>query len=212
MPKEQYELKQVQVRLKLAEAEPLYSSEPITDSDKAVEVMAKALAEMDREYVCVVNLDTRKHPINFNIVSIGDIDQAQIPIQNVFILSNAKSVLALHSHPSGSLEPSRPDLEVTKRMVEAGRLIGIPVTDHIIVAGGTGLHTSIRSTNPELFSFVAERSKDFIAETAREYAMDVAEKPDTKLHKRVSVKKQIAEKQAVIVPADKKKYEKAVER
>lgn len=177
MPKDQYELKQVQVRLKLAETEPLYSNEPITDSDKAVQVMAKALSEMDREYVCVVNLDTRKHPINFNIVSIGDIDQAQIPIQNVFktaILSNAKSVLALHSHPSGSLEPSRPDLEVTKRMVQAGNIIGIPVTDHIIVAGGTGYHTSIRSTNPELFSpMVAE-------------------------HTRVSVKEKIAEKKAEI--------------
>ena len=178
MPKEQkYELKQVQVRLRLAEAEPLYSDEAITDSDKAVNVMAKALAEMDREYVCVVNLDTKRHPINFNIVSIGDIDQAQIPIQNVFksaILSNAKSVLALHSHPSGSLDPSRPDLEVTKRMVQAGNIIGIPVTDHIIVAGGTGFHTSIRSTNPELFSpMVAE-------------------------HTRVSVKEKIAEKKVVI--------------
>ena len=177
MPKDQYELKQVQVRLKLAETEPLYSNEPITDSDKAVQIMAKALAEMDREYVCVVNLDTRKHPINFNIVSIGDIDQAQIPIQNVFktaILSNAKSVLALHSHPSGYLDPSRPDLEVTKRMVQAGNIIGIPVTDHIIIAGGTGLHTSIRSTNPELF-------KPMVAE-----------------HTRVSVKEKIAEKKAVI--------------
>jgi len=177
MPKDQYKLKQVQVRLKLAESEPLYSNEPITDSEKAVEVMAKALAEMDREYVCVVNLDTRKHPINFNIVSIGDLDQAQIPIQNLFktaILSNAKSVLALHSHPSGSLDPSRPDLEVTKRMVQAGNIIGIPVTDHIIVAGGTGFHTSIRSTNPELFSpMVAE-------------------------HTRVSVKEKIAEKKVVI--------------
>ena len=201
MPKEQYELKQVQVRLRLAEAEPLYSSEPITDSDKAVEVMAKALAEMDREYVCVVNLDTRKHPINFNIVSIGDIDQAQIPIQNVFktaILSNAKSVLALHSHPSGSLEPSRPDLEVTKRMVEAGRLIGIPVTDHIIVAGGTGLHTSIRSTNPELFSFVAEQSPKFVYEE--------------KSKKRVSVKKQIAEKKAIMTFKDKVGKNKSQER
>lgn len=184
MPKEQkYELKQVQVRLRLAEAEPLYSDEAITDSDKAVNVMAKALAEMDREYVCVVNLDTKRHPINFNIVSIGDIDQAQIPIQNVFkaaILSNAKSVLALHSHPSGSLDPSRPDLEVTKRMVQAGNIIGIPVTDHIIVAGGTGLHTSIRSTNPELFtSLVAE-------------------------NKRVSVKEKIAEKKAAIVENDRK--------
>ena len=201
MPKEQYELKQVQVRLRLAEAEPLYSSEPITDSDKAVEVMAKALAEMDREYVCVVNLDTRKHPINFNIVSIGDIDQAQIPIQNVFktaILSNAKSVLALHSHPSGSLEPCRPDLEVTKRMVEAGRLIGIPVTDHIIVAGGTGLHTSIRSTNPELFSFVAEQSPKFVYEE--------------KSKKRVSVKKQIAEKKAIMTFKDKVGKNKSQER
>ena len=178
MPKDQYELKQVQVRLKLAETEPLYSNEPITDSDKAVQVMAKALAEMDREYVCVVNLDTRKHPINFNIVSIGDIDQAQIPIQNVFktaILSNAKSVLALHSHPSGSLDPSRPDLEVTKRMVQAGNIIGIPVTDHIIVAGGTGFHTSIRSTNPELFSpMVAEQTRVSVKEKIAEKKTEIA--------------------------------------
>ena len=190
MPKEQYELKQVQVRLRLQEAEPLYSTEPITDSEKAVEIMAKALAEMDREYVCVVNLDTRKHPINFNIVSIGDIDQAQIPIQNIFksaLLSNARSTLALHCHPSGSLEPSSADLEVTKRMVEAGRIIGIPVTDHIIVAGGTGLHTSIRSSNPELFSpLVAE-------------------------NRRVSVKEKIAEKKAMIADKTGKPKEKSRE-
>ena len=190
MPKEQYELKQVQVRLRLQEAEPLYSTEPITDSEKAVEIMAKALAEMDREYVCVVNLDTRKHPINFNIVSIGDIDQAQIPIQNIFksaLLSNARSTLALHCHPSGSLEPSSADLEVTKRMVEAGRIIGIPVTDHIIVAGGSGLHTSIRSSNPELFSpLVAE-------------------------NKRVSVKEKIAEKKGMIADKTGKPKEKSRE-
>ncbi len=153
---ETFELKQVAVRLCLKEAEPLYSTEAITDSDKAVEVMAKALAEMDREYVCVVNLDARKHPINYSIVSIGDTANCAIPIQNLFktaILQNSSSLLALHNHPSGSLEPSHADLEVTKRMVEAGKLIGIPITDHIIVAGSTGLHTSIRSTNPEIFEY-----------------------------------------------------------
>ena len=178
MAGQQYELKQVQVRLRLAEAEPLYSTEPITDSDRAVNVMARALAEMDREYVCVVNLDTRKHPINFNIVSIGDIDQAQIPIQNVFksaILSNAKSLLALHCHPSGSLEPSHADLEVTKRMVEAGRIIGIPVTDHIIVAGSTADHTSIRKSNPEVFtSLVAERGRVSVKEKIAEKKTEIA--------------------------------------
>ena len=187
MSKEQYELKQVQVRLRLQEAEPLYSTEPITDSDKAVEIMARALAEMDREYVCVVNLDTKRHPINFNIVSIGDIDQAQIPIQNIFksaILSNAKSVLAIHNHPSGSLEASQADMSVTKRMVEAGHIIGIPITDHIIVTGGTGLHTSIRSTNPELFSLLVAESR------------------------RVSVKEKISEKQMMVLKNRKEKPEK----
>ena len=91
------------------------------------------------------------------------------------ILSNAKSVIAIHNHPSGSLIPSQPDLEVTKRMVEAGRIIGIPVTDHIIVAGSTADHTSIRKSNPEVFtSLVAERE-------------------------RVSVKEKIAEKKAITI-------------
>ncbi len=125
--------------------------------------------------------------------SIGDTSQTQIPVQNLFkaaLLSNSTNIMVFHNHPSGSLTPSQADLSVTKRMVEAGRLIGIPVTDHIIVAGGTGLHTSIRSTNPELFSFVAEQSPRFVAEE--------------KSKKRVSVKKQIAEKKAAIVPKESK--------
>ena len=183
---DEYELKQVTVRLCLKEAESLYSNEVITDSDKAIKVMADALREMDREYVRVVNLDTLKHPINYNIVSIGDIDQAQIPIQNIFksgILSNAKSLLAIHNHPSGSLVPSQADLSVTRRMVEAGWIMGIPVTDHIVVAGGTGAHKSIRDTNPEIFSYVAEKKDKFLFEGE---------------HKRVSVKEKIAEKNAAI--------------
>lgn len=72
---EAYELKQVQVRLKLSEAQPLYSTEKISTSDKAVETMA----QLDREYCCVVNLDVANRPINFNIVSIGDVGQAQVP-------------------------------------------------------------------------------------------------------------------------------------
>ena len=189
---DEYELKQVTVRLKLCEETPLYSEQKLTDSQKAVDVMANALAEMDREYCCVVNLDAQKRPINFNVVSIGDTSQTQIPVQNLFkaaLLSNSTNIMVFHNHPSGSLTPSHADLSVTKRMVEAGRLIGIPVTDHIIVAGGTGLHTSIRSTNPELFSFVADPYKEFIDEPEH--------------RKRVSVKGKIAEKQAMVVHKDR---------
>ena len=149
-----YELQQVKVRLKLAEAEPLYSTEQITTPDKAAEVMAQALAQMDREYCCVVNLDGANHPINFNVVSIGDVNQAHVPIQNVFksaILSNAASIMMFHNHPSGSTHASKEDIEVTKKLIEAGRIMNIPVLDHIIVAGGSAEHFSFRDNNPEMF-------------------------------------------------------------
>ena len=149
-----YELQQVKVRLKLAEAEPLYSTEQITTPDKAAEVMAQALAQMDREYCCVVNLDGANHPINFNVVSIGDVSQAHVPIQNVFksaILSNAASIMMFHNHPSGSTHASKEDIEVTKKLIEAGRIMNIPVLDHIIVAGGSAEHFSFRDNNPEMF-------------------------------------------------------------
>ena len=149
-----YELQQVKVRLKLAEAESLYSTEQITTPDKAAEVMAQALAQMDREYCCVVNLDGANHPINFNVVSIGDVNQAHVPIQNVFksaILSNAASIMMFHNHPSGSTSASKEDIEVTKKLIEAGRIMNIPVLDHIIVAGGSAEHFSFRDNNPEMF-------------------------------------------------------------
>ena len=61
--------------------------------------------------------------------------------------------------------------------------MGIPVTDHIVVAGGSGDHRSIRDTNPEIFSYVAEKKDKFIFEGE---------------HKRVSVKEKIAEKKPMV--------------
>ena len=152
---QEYELKQVKVRLMLAEAEPLYSTERLTTPDRAVEVMSDALAQMDREYCCVVNMDAANRPINFNVVSIGDVSRTQIPVQNVFksaILSNAAGILILHNHPSGSLKASMEDLDVTRRLVEAGKIMNIPVIDHIIVAGGTAERFSFRDNIPDMFA------------------------------------------------------------
>lgn len=181
-----HELKQVQVRLKLSEAEPLYSTEQITTPDKAAEVMAQALAQLDREYCCVVNLDAAKHPINFNIVSIGDVNQAQVPIQNVFksaILSNAEGIMMFHNHPSGSLQASRGDIEVTKRLVEAGKIMNIPVIDHIIVAGGAAENGiprrfSFRENNPDMFE---EKAAGFVAEADTKADKDRRHEPHPRL-------------------------------
>ena len=92
------ELKKVEVRLKLTEGNGLYSSESIDRAETAVRVMAEAMAGLDREEVCVVNMDGKGHPINFNVVSIGSLNSSIIPMGNVFktaILSNAASILIL---------------------------------------------------------------------------------------------------------------------
>lgn len=148
------QLKKVEVRLKLTEGNGLYSREPIENAETAVRVMAEAMAGLDREEVCVVNMDGKGHPINFNVVSIGSLNGSIIPIGNVFktaILSNAASILLMHNHPSSDVSMSRQDESVTKQLMYAGQIMGIDVLDHIIVGGMTGECYSLRTHYPELF-------------------------------------------------------------
>ena len=154
-----YGLQEVQVRLRLAEGTTLYSAEPLSDPEGAIRVMASALREMDREFFCVVNMDTRLRPLNFNIVSVGGLNQCQIPIQNVFkasLLSNSACLLLIHNHPTGIVTPSQTDIEVTKRLVEAGRILELEVQDHIIIGGGNGSWYSFRENQPELFEIAGQ--------------------------------------------------------
>ena len=150
-----YQLREVHVRLCLKEGDPLYSEMPISGAYDAVNVMRDVLKELDREMVCAVNLDNRLKPINYNIVSVGDVNTSLVPIQNVFkssILSNAAAIILLHNHPSGDPSPSKQDLQVTEHLAAAGKLINIPLMDHVIVGGMLGDLYSFRGNHPELFS------------------------------------------------------------
>ena len=149
-----YELRRVDVRIKLVDEAPLYSNRPITSPDMAIDVMRKALSEMDREYCAVVNMDVSGRPLNFNVVSVGDLNQTVAPMQNIFkaaILSNAHSIMMFHNHPDGTLTPSRADLITTSKLIEAGNLMNIPVKDHIIIGGGTGEFYSMRQNHGGMF-------------------------------------------------------------
>lgn len=149
-----HELKKVEVRLKLVEGGGLYSEQPLSDAESAVRVMADAMAGLDRENVCIVNMDAAQRPINFHVVSIGDINSAYVPLSNVFkaaLLSNAAGIMLLHNHPSSVLKMSQQDREVTQKVIAACQFMGIPLIDHIIVAGGTGECFSIWEHMPELW-------------------------------------------------------------
>ena len=141
----QYKLREVRIRLE--EGRALFSDQPMSNPEAALDVMRRELSGYDREVLCVVNLNSRLQPINFHVVSVGDLSQSIAFIPNIMksgILSNAQSFMLLHNHPSGDVSPSQEDIMLTRRVLEAGKILGIGCVDHIIVGGGNGFYFSMR--------------------------------------------------------------------
>lgn len=137
-----YEFKQVQIRLK--EAPALYTEKKVNTPQDAVDVFKDLMATFDREHFIVVCLNTKNRVINFNVVSIGNLSGSDAKPVNVFkpaILSNAAGILLIHNHPSGDPAPSETDIKITLRLQLAGDILGINVLDHIIVGFSDGKPT-----------------------------------------------------------------------
>ena len=150
---QKFELKQVRVRLALEEDDPIFSPTEIRSPGEAVMVMAEMMSKLDREIMCVVNLDQATHPLSYSIVAMGS-TEAATSMQNLFkaaVLSNASGLIALHNHVSGDPKPSKTDVEATKRMISAGNVMGIPLLDHVIIAAATKKYFSFMEGMPELF-------------------------------------------------------------
>lgn len=102
--------------------------------------VAGSLKGKKREHFLVLLLDTRNRLIRVATISMGSLDSSIVHPREVFkeaISASAASVIFVHNHPSGDPEPSEDDIELTKRLVEAGKLLGILVLDHVIVGDGT---------------------------------------------------------------------------
>lgn len=93
----------------------------------------------DREQFVCLHLDARNQVNALEVVSVGSLNASLVHPREIFkaaILNNAASVILAHNHPSDDATPSREDIELTRRMVQAGEIIGIEILDHI-VAGPT---------------------------------------------------------------------------
>ena len=135
------------VSIRLKKERPLMSHEPINQPIVAVNAVGKYLSRMDREVVCVINCNSDLKPINCSFVSIGALDNSIVSPREIFkssILSNAKSIILVHNHPSNNLAPSKADISVTDRMVQSCELLDISFLDHIIVGTEPGIFYSFR--------------------------------------------------------------------
>lgn len=134
----------VSVKL-VRESSILYERRSIRSPQDAYDLFKSFLEDKDREHFIVVSLDTKNQPVSINICHIGSLNASIVSPREVMksaILSSAASIMVAHNHPSGETTESREDVEVTKRLAEAGKLMGIELLDHIII--GDGKYNSLK--------------------------------------------------------------------
>ncbi|MFH5830966.1 DNA repair protein RadC [Halalkalibaculum sp. DA384] len=118
----------------------------ITSPQQAVAYFAPKLRDLTKETFIVAFLNNAKYLSGYHKISSGGstatiVDPAEVMRQA--ILNEAQSILLVHNHPSGNKSESKADNRLTERIVESGKLLGIPVNDHIIIAGDS--YTSFRA-------------------------------------------------------------------
>ncbi|MCD6500505.1 DNA repair protein RadC [bacterium] len=109
---------------------------PKIESVKDVIAQFSYLREKQREHLAAIYLNARNEVIFKKHLFVGTLDSNICHPREIFkyaLEKNAASVILVHNHPSGDPEPSQADLEITKRIVEAGKIMGVDVLDHVII-------------------------------------------------------------------------------
>lgn len=113
----------------------------------AAGIAAEVIGDEDREVLLVLVLNTKNQVVAIHRCHIGSLNASIVHPREVMkaaILNNGASIIMAHNHPSYNTQPSREDIEITKRMKEAGMILGIELLDHIIVSFDKTNFTSLK--------------------------------------------------------------------
>ena len=119
---------------------------PVRDPASAHAACAD-MAQLAQEAFAVMTLNTKNKLIARHLVTLGLVSSAPVHPREIFryaISDGAEAVILAHNHPSGDPTPSAEDLRVTRQLIEAGKIIGIRVLDHVIIGRGDTPHCSLR--------------------------------------------------------------------
>lgn len=123
----------------------LVDNKQISSPKDVFPIVQNYLNGADREHLVLITLNTKNVINSISTVSIGSLNSSVVHPREVFkpaILSNAASIIMAHNHPSGNVEPSKEDINISHRIKEASKILGIELLDHIIV--GDDKFTSLR--------------------------------------------------------------------
>ena len=101
-----------------------------------VQRVCEDMRDMAQECVHVLTLNAKNKIINRHLVTLGLADSSLLHAREIFrgaIIENAVALIIVHNHPSGSADPSAEDIQITRKMIEAGKIIGIQILDHVII-------------------------------------------------------------------------------
>lgn len=115
----------------------LYTDARLLNSPEDVlRVFGRLFERAAVEQMLAVAMTNRGEPVAVRLIAVGGVDSCMVSVAEIMkfvLLANCPSVLLIHNHPSGSLKPSKEDQAVTERVEKAAELIGLALTDHIIV-------------------------------------------------------------------------------
>ncbi|MBN1694851.1 DNA repair protein RadC [candidate division WOR-3 bacterium] len=118
----------------------------ITTPKDVFELLKNDMGNKKKEHFKILSLTTRKKLISIDDISIGILDSSLAHPREIFkpaIQNSAASIILVHNHPSGDPTPSKDDIKMTERLIEAGKIIGIEIDDHVIISDN--LFASLRS-------------------------------------------------------------------
>ncbi len=117
----------------------------ISAPEEVVDVVKDHMKLLDREHFLVFHLNVKNKIISSETVSIGSLNSAIVHPREIFkqaIKLGAASIIICHNHPSGCADPSSEDINITKRIANAGEIVGIQLLDHLVI--GDGSYVSMR--------------------------------------------------------------------
>jgi DNA repair protein RadC len=125
---------------------------PVTDPQAIADVFhsvlnAEPIHDREKEHFWIVGLNTRNNIKYIELVSLGTLNASLVHPREAFrfaVLQGSSSIILAHNHPSDDMNPSEDDLSLTRRLCDAGKILGIEVLDHIIVANNTNGYTSFK--------------------------------------------------------------------
>ena len=123
--------------LEVREIEYSYDKRPkISGMDDVVQVVKPMIADPNKEFFMALYLNTKNGVLKQEVISIGSLNANIVHPREIFktaCMISASSIIVAHNHPSGDTSRSREDIEITKKLSEAGKMMGIELLDHVII-------------------------------------------------------------------------------